>query len=629
MKKQNLLFRSAAKLILAALFMRAVAAMAQPQSMIIYTDSLLNGWGNWGWATLNYANTSPVRSGSDSVSVLITSAYQGMQVVHNDMSSTPYAYLSFWLNGGPTGGQHLSVYGLLDQNGVQNTGQNIYYPLTPPLANTWSHYSVPLSAIGVANQTNFTGFVIQDGAGTAEPVFYVDDIQLNPSPTSFIALRTFTNNPDGQRPADTLLLAGNTLYGTTHYGGTNGAGMIFSVNTNGTGFVNLYSCPNDLSSGYSPLGGVVLSSNVLYGVTPYGAAYPRDGGTIYALNVNGSRFTNIYTFSDYNEPGTNYDGGQPNTTMVLSGYTLYGTTKLGGPTGSGTVFAINTDGSGFTNLHFFSAKISAYASNYDGATPQGGLILASKTLYGTATYGGTVGQGTIFAVNTDGSNFRTVYNFTNYGGGVYPLGGVAIAGGTLYGATSQGGTYNNGVIYSISTNGTGFTNLYTFSAMSSGKNSDGANPEDSLTVSGNTLYGTAYDGGTAGNGTVFSINTNGTGFTTLYSFSAGVINNLAEQTNYDGIYPEGGLAMAGNTLYGTTSVGGSQYQGTIFSLVPAQPPVLNLNRSGTNIIVTWSAIGYDLLYSSDITSQVWNNASGQYFYTNKITKNSRFFKLSQ
>ncbi len=58
--------------------------------------------------------------------------------------------------------------------------------LAAPLANTWQQYTVSLSALGVANTNNFTGFVIQDTAGSTEPTFYLDDIQLNaalPPPT--------------------------------------------------------------------------------------------------------------------------------------------------------------------------------------------------------------------------------------------------------------------------------------------------------------------------------------------------------------------------------------------------------------------------------------------------------------
>ena len=96
------------------------------------------------------------------------------------MDSTLYTNISFWLNGGSSGGQKLQVYGLLDAGGSQNQAQSArYYLNTPtPMANTWQQYKVPLSALGVANQANFTGFVIQDSTGAGEPTFYLDDISL-------------------------------------------------------------------------------------------------------------------------------------------------------------------------------------------------------------------------------------------------------------------------------------------------------------------------------------------------------------------------------------------------------------------------------------------------------------------
>ena len=68
----------------------------------------------------------------------------------------------------------------------------------------------------------------------------------------------------------------------------------------------------------------------------------------------------------------------------------------------------------------------------------------------------------------------------------------------------------------------------------------------SLTLSGSTLYGMTLSGGANGNGTIFSINTDGSGFQNLFSFSG---------TNGDN--PHGSLTLSGSTLYGMTSAGGA------------------------------------------------------------------------
>lgn len=176
MQKQRFLFFGACRCfsVLAA-FLIALTLRAD---QIIYDDSLENGWQNWGWAEINYANTSPVHSGNDSISVTIATNWSGIQIWHSDQNSTPYASINFWLNGGPTGGQRLQVYGLLDANGSQNYATSPRYTLSPLPANGWQMYSVPLSQLDVANQPNFTGFVIQDSLGETQATFYVDDISL-------------------------------------------------------------------------------------------------------------------------------------------------------------------------------------------------------------------------------------------------------------------------------------------------------------------------------------------------------------------------------------------------------------------------------------------------------------------
>src|SRR5450759_4758581 len=92
-----------------------------------------------------------------------------------------------------------------------------------------------------------------------------------------------------------------------------------------------------------------------------------------------------------------------------------------------------------------------------------------------------------------------------------------------------------------------FTTLHSFTLLNNSTNSDGARPYAGLILSGNTLYGTAFQGGSSGNGTVFSVNTNGAGFTNLHSFTAapGPL-----YTNSDGAFLQAGLILSGNTLYG-------------------------------------------------------------------------------
>ena len=74
-----------------------------PANLPIYVDSLLNGFEDWSWATsVNYTNTSPVYSGSYSISVT-AAAYTALSLYHDDFNTSPYASLSFWINGGASG----------------------------------------------------------------------------------------------------------------------------------------------------------------------------------------------------------------------------------------------------------------------------------------------------------------------------------------------------------------------------------------------------------------------------------------------------------------------------------------------------------------------------------------------
>ncbi|MGO8836170.1 MAG: choice-of-anchor tandem repeat GloVer-containing protein [Limisphaerales bacterium] len=355
---------------------------------------------------------------------------------------------------------------------------------------------------------------------------------------------------DGAWPQAGLILSGNTLYGTTVLGGGSyasygyGYGTVFSVNTNGTEFTDYRFTGG--SDGANPSAGLILSGNRLYGTTKEGGSSSK--GTIFAVNTDGTDFTILYSFTETSGfPPTNSDGACPLDSLLLSGNTLYGTTFFGGSSGCGTVFSVNTNGTDFKTLYSFT----------DGANPVAGLILSGNTLYGTASGNGINYDGTVFAVNTDGTGFTNLYSFTGDSDGGAPYAGLILSGNTLYGTTAGWGyTGSTGTVFAINTDGTGFKTLHNFSG-----GNDGAYPQTSLILSGNTLYGTTSAGGISNNGTVFAVNTDGAGFTTLYSFTA--LSGFG--TNSDGAIPNG-LILSGNTLYGTTYEGGANDDGTIFAL---------------------------------------------------------------
>jgi len=142
-----------------------------------------------------------------------------------------------------------------------------------------------------------------------------------------------------------------------------------------------------------------------------------------------------------------------------------------------------------------------------------------------------------------------------------------MSGGTLYGTTVNGGSNHNGVVFAINTGSSGFEVLKTFSVMTNGINSDGANPQAGLALSGNMLYGTTFHGGTNAVGTVFAVNTSGTVFNNLHNFTGG----------NDGASPYAGVVLSGGSLYGTAYYGGSNNNGTVF-MVSTDAQLLQRSR---------------------------------------------------
>ena len=361
-------------------------------------------------------------------------------------------------------------------------------------------------------------------------------------------------------------------------------------------------------------------------------------GTVFALNTNGTGFTNLHTFT-----GSISDGANPYGSLILSGNTLYGTASGGGSSSDGTVFALNINGTGFTNLHSFTALSALYPvgpiyqTNSDGANPLAGLILSGDRLYGVGAGGGSLGYGTVFALNTNGTGFTTLHSFAGPPSeGWNPLGGLILSGTNLYGTTEYGGSSGKGTVFVLTTNGAGFTTLHHFA----GAPGDGGNPYAGLILSSNILYGATWAGGSSNKGAVFAGNTDGTGFTNLYRFTA-TAGPLA--TNSDGVAPYGGLVLSGNILYGAALRGGSSGNGTVFSL--ALPlPQLTIIRSGANVILTWPTNGAGFNYTGFIlqsttnlvSTAVWSAVfpvpvvvNGQNAVTNPIAGTRNFYRLSQ
>ncbi len=367
---------------------------------------------------------------------------------------------------------------------------------------------------------------------------------------------------DGAQPNGDLVRDGSVLYGMTSIGGDDDVGVIFSVNTDGSNMTILHEFAGSPNDGSSPYGSLIQNGSVLYGMTFGGGG--DFSGTIFSINTNGTGFTILHEFAG----GAN-DGANPLNSLVIEGSVLYGMTEYGGDDNEGTIFSINTNGTGFTLLHEFAGGVG------DGAQPDGSLLKDGSVLYGMTFIGGTNNSGIIFSINTNGTGYTILHEFAHTtDNGAQPYRNSLIQNGSvLYGMTWNGGEDDVGVIFSINKNGTGFTLLHEFV----GGVGDGSLPEGDLLLIDSTLYGMTSSGGDWG--TIFSIDTDGSDYTLIHEFSG----------EDEGGTPKGSLIYDGSTFYGMTSADGDDNYGAVFSFslsdptpTPTPSPGSQSNSSGSS-----------------------------------------------
>ena len=139
---------------------------------MIYQDSLVDGWENWSWATTDTASATPARRGTSAISVT-ADAWAALSLHRQAVQSTVgYSAVAFWIHGGQSGGQPLQVVSL------RNGNTQVFKPIPPPLAGTWTRVVIPLSELGLANVSDFDGLWIQNSSGSPISTFHVDDIAL-------------------------------------------------------------------------------------------------------------------------------------------------------------------------------------------------------------------------------------------------------------------------------------------------------------------------------------------------------------------------------------------------------------------------------------------------------------------
>lgn len=168
---------------LALSFLLLIVGNARAQSDVtIYGDGLGQGWADWSWCSRDLASTDTLHSGTHSAKLTYTAGFQGFYLRHAGFDSSGYTNLVFWINGGSLDDRAMFVVAHVNDQPQLNVRLDKYIEGGFVAANTWLKVTIPLTALGVDNRSNFNGFWIQNASASAQPPFYVDDISLQAAP---------------------------------------------------------------------------------------------------------------------------------------------------------------------------------------------------------------------------------------------------------------------------------------------------------------------------------------------------------------------------------------------------------------------------------------------------------------
>ncbi|MGD0649961.1 MAG: choice-of-anchor tandem repeat GloVer-containing protein, partial [Verrucomicrobiia bacterium] len=249
---------------------------------------------------------------------------------------------------------------------------------------------VPYSGLLVGSDGMFYGVTDAGGTNALGTVY-----KIKTDGTDYSQLHHFPDPSypyDGYHPYDERgLVQGidGMLYGTTYEGGSNDVGTVFTLGTNGSSYTILHHFATAGYDGQKPIAGLLIGTDgMLYGTTYFGGT--NGFGTVFRLNTNGTSYAVLHHFGSIAA-----DGQNPYYTLVVGcDEMLYGTTYNGGTSSNGTVFRLNPDGSGYARLYSFAGGPG------DGAHPITDLLIQNGgTMYGTTRFGGANGLGTVFRLN--------------------------------------------------------------------------------------------------------------------------------------------------------------------------------------------------------------------------------------
>jgi uncharacterized repeat protein (TIGR03803 family) len=427
------------------------------------------------------------------------------------------------------GDEPLAYFWLMDGTNLTDSG-NISGSATSTLT---------IQSAAVSNSGSYSVLITNSFGSVTSAVAVLNFMGVTTAGVAMETIYSFTTNSFGESPNAGLIQASNGIfYGTAAGGGSTGNGTVFQMDTNDV-VTLVYGFPNGAGgnnppNGANPYAAVVQGTNgLLYGTAQSGGS--SGAGTVFRMNTNGTgaEAWSLNSASSGYSPWAGLVQGQNGD--------FYGTANFGGANGYGTVFRL-TPGGVLSGIHSFK--------NTDGAYPNPTLMQGRDgNFYGATAGGGANTSGTVFKLTPVGV-LTSLFSFAETNGAMPVWALTQDFAGNFYGATFGGGTYGEGTVFKLAADGP-FTSLYSFTGTD-----DGANPNGGLLLaSDGNLYGTTQVGGAYGFGTLFRISLDGT-LATLVQFDGD-----------QGANPQGTLIQGtdGN-LYGTALTGGASDVGTIFRL---------------------------------------------------------------
>ena len=404
-----------------------------------------------------------------------------------------------------------------------------------------------------------------------------------------------------------LLQVGGKFYGVTRFGGEFNSGVLFEWDP-ATDTYTIRRSFNGTTDGGQPLRGLTQAINGrLYGVCSVGGA--NGVGTLFEYILGNGNYTVRHNFGG-NGPGTN--GGTPICRLERNGNGsfLYGTTRLGGTNGQGTVFryGLISSGSpgptGITTLASFTG--AAGVQPFNGVTFDG-----NNRLYGVTPAGGAGGGGVLFYCGiTTPTSLTAAATFSAAGSdGTGPRAEPVVQGGNVYFSTATGGTGGFGKILRYDPSVPSTTAVHSFS------NANGFEPFAGMVVgTDGLLYGTTNAGGTNQNGVLFSFNTATSTYTKLKDLSTVGLSGCQSRP----IEASSGVWL-GTTTTGGDGNGGGLYEYTAtgstlgvlfaFNYSPGSSPAGRMVRASDGLFyglcINGGTGNKGVLYSFDINTNTY------------------------